>query len=226
MLPYMIKFALNDGQPNLPPARGFRSSRYVSTGYLSIHRFGVAFYSTEAPTAADFLANEKWTKQMRDYFVVMDKNKNGLWSQEDWTIWIDNLKKTVEMGATEEAKLRAVHGKFGAKLGATGPGVQLTQDQFVKAVAGFSSKKEENIALINEVNQAWFDVVDTNDDGTISLSEYTKILEACNMTADVAKIVFDSIDKNNNGKIEMEELLAVSHKFWFSLEPVLEGAVQ
>ena len=125
----------------------------------------------------------------------------------------------------KEAKLREVHTKFGAKLGVTGPGTALTVDEFMKSAADFSSKKEENSDFLTEVNQAWLDVVDTNKDGTISLSEYTKILEARNVTADVAKMVFDSIDANNNGKIELEELLGVSRKFWFSPEPVIDPVV-
>ena len=198
-----------------------RSSRYSAN-----HLIRSAFYSKEAPkTAADFLANETWARQMRDYFIVLDKNKNGLLSQEDWTIWIDNLKKAVEMDPKKEAKLREVHTKFGAKLGVTGPGTALTVDEFMKSAADFSSKKEENSDFLTEVNQAWLDVVDTNKDGTISLSEYTKILEARNVTADVAKMVFDSIDANNNGKIELEELLGISRKFWFSPEPVINPVV-
>ena len=170
------------------------------------------------PTAAEFLANEKWVQKMRQHFTVLDRNKNGFLSQEDWTSWVDNLSKIIKMGAKEEARLREVHVKFAAKLGATGPGVQVSVDQFVAAVADFSSKREENSAFLTEVNQAWFDVVDTNDDGTISLAEYTKILQACNMSAEVAEMIFKAVDKNNNGKAEFKELAAMGEKFWFSLE--------
>jgi Ca2+-binding EF-hand superfamily protein len=172
-------------------------------------------------TAAQLLANEKWCKKMQDYFVVLDRNKNGSLSQEDWAIMLEDHKKVAMMSADEEAKLRDVHLRLAAKLGATGPGVQVSRDQFLKAAAEFSSKKEENTPLVIEVNQAWFNAVDTNDDGTICLEEYTKILQASNMSAEVAKAVFDAIDTNNNGKIEVDELLAMSKNFWFSVDNVV-----
>ena len=58
-----------------------------------------------------------------------------------------------------------------------------------------------------------------------SLSEYSKTLQACNMGPEVAKAVFNAVDKNNDRKIDPKELVAMGEKFWFSLEPVVEGMI-
>ena len=63
-----------------------------------------------------------------EHFTVLDRNKNGFLSQEDWTLWVDNLKKIIMMKPDEEKKLRDIHVKFASLLGATGPGVQVKQD--------------------------------------------------------------------------------------------------
>lgn len=65
-----------------------------------------------------------------------------------------------------------------------------------------------------------FNVLDTNKDGTLSLEEYTKLLQSCNITdPEIAKAVFNGVDINNDGKIEIMELYEVSDKFWFTLDP-------
>ena len=53
----------------------------------------------------------------------------------------------------------------------------------------------------------FFDVLDTNRDGTISLVEYTKLFQSCNIPdPEIAKAVFDSIDADHDGKIQIKEL--------------------
>ena len=171
-------------------------------------------------TAEEYLANPIWVKKMRDHFNFMDKNKNGFLTQEELTSRADKLKKITGVKDEEEAKLREALVKLAVKLGATGPEVQIDQDGYVKAAAEFASKKEESTAILNEVNEAFFNCVDTNDDGTISVEEYGKVLQASNMKPEGAKVIFDLIDKNHNGKIEMKELVAISNAFYFSFDPV------
>ena len=68
--------------------------------------------------------------------------------------------------------------------------------------------------------------MDMNKDGIISLEEYTKLCEACNMTAEVAKMMFDMIDKNHDGKLELKEVLAITNKFWFDRNDVMLTQMQ
>ena len=82
----------------------------------------------------------------------------------------------------------------------------------------FASKEEENRPFVVELNKAWFEVLDTNDDGTINLEEYTKCIQASNFPPEAAKALFDAIDKNNNGKIETKELISKHVNFWFVID--------
>lgn len=177
----------------------------------------LAIQISKMPTPQEYLASPKWVEKMKQSFTILDRNKNGYLSQEDWTVLVDTLKKLVKMGPGEEEKLREVYVKYAAALGAK-PGVRLDVDDYLQSVAKFASNQEESRKLLAEVNKASFAVIDTNDDGTISLVEYTKICEASNMTADIAKATFDAIDKNHNGKVELKELAALDDKFWFSLD--------
>lgn len=177
----------------------------------------LAIQISKMPTPQEYLASPKWVEKMKQSFTILDRNKNGYLSQEDWTVLVDTLKKLVKMGPGEEEKLREAYVKYASALGAK-PGVRLDVDDYLQSVAKFASNQEESRKLLAEVNKASFAVIDTNDDGTISLVEYTKICEASNMTADIAKATFDAIDKNHNGKVELKELAALDDKFWFSLD--------
>lgn len=166
---------------------------------------------------------------MKEHFVILDRNKNGYLSQGDWTLWVDNLKKVIKMTPEEEATLRDCHVRLAAKLGATDPGVQVSEEEYLKNAAAFAASNDT--AFLAEINKAWYHVLDINDDGAISLDEYIKVMEACNMNAETAKTIFQFADKNNDGRIQIREMEALGEKFWnsfwFSTEPpAVEGGYQ
>ena len=152
---------------------------------------------------------------MKANFTVLDRNKNGFLALEDWMAWVDTLNKVLKPDPQDLEKLRDGYVKLASALGAK-PGVQLTQDQYLKGAAEFASNQEESRKLLAETEKATLVIMDTNKDGTISLEEYTKICEASKMGAEVAKFTFDAIDKNHNGKVELKELSAMGDRFWFA----------
>ena len=170
------------------------------------------------PTAEEFLASTKWVQKVVQHFHILDANKNGFLTQGDCTVMVTNIKKYIELSAENEAKLLRLLVEQCARLGVPDPDTRLSQEEYVKAAANFASKEEENRPFVVEINQAWFDVLDTNEDGTISLEEYTKCIQASNFPPEAAKALFDSIDKNHNGKIEVKELISQHVNFWFGIE--------
>ena len=130
-------------------------------------------------------------------------------------LWVDALK-TMNPDPQDIEKLRASSLKLAAALGAK-PGVQLSQEEFLKGAAEFAANKESR-KLLDEMGEAYYAVMDINKDGKLTLEEYTKVAEASNMPAESVKFYFDAMDKNHNGKIEVMEVVAMGHKFWFELE--------
>lgn len=174
-------------------------------------------------TPEQYLASPKWVDKMTKNFTVLDRNKNGYLSQEDYLAWVDTLNEVLKPDPKDLEQLRDGYVKLAAALGAK-PGVQLTKDQYLRGAAEFAANQEESRKLLAEMEKANFAVMDTNKDGTISLEEYTKICEASKMGAEVAKFTFDAIDKNHDGKVQLKELYAMGDRFWFDRdENVLEG---
>ena len=173
------------------------------------------------PTEQEFLGNKEWVKKIKEHFTYLDTNKNGFLSVEDWILMVDTLTAILGMAEEKVTPVREVHIKLAARLGAKS-GVQLTKEEFVKSAARFAENEDESRACLKEVTDALFDVLDTNRDGTLSLVEYTKLLQSCNIEdPEIAKAVFDSVDANHDGKIQIEELYEVSDKFWFTLDPLI-----
>ena len=173
------------------------------------------------PTEQEFLGNKEWVKKIKEHFTYLDTNKNGLLSVEDWILMVDNLKAILGMAEEKFKLVREAHINLASRLGAK-PGVQLTQEEFVQTAAKFAANEDESRACLKEVTHVLFDVLDTNKDGTISLVEYTKLLQSCNIPdPEIAKAVFDSIDADHDGKIQIKELYDLSKKFWFTLDSLI-----
>ena len=172
------------------------------------------------PTEQEFLENREWVMKIKEHFTYLDTNKNGFLSVKDWILMVDNLKAILGMAEEKFKTVREGHIKLASRLGAK-PGVQLTEEDFVKTAAKFAANEDESRACLKEVSDALFDVLDTNRDGTISLVEYTKLLQSCNVEdPEIAKAVFSSVDTDRDGKIQIQEFYDVSEKFWFTLDPL------
>ena len=173
------------------------------------------------PTEQEFLGNKEWVKKIKEHFIYLDINKNGFVSQEDWTLMVDNLRAILGMAEEKLKTVREVHIKLASRLGAK-PGLELTEEEFVKSAAKFAANEKDSRACLKEVTDALFEVLDTNKDGSLRLEEYTQLLQSCNITdPEVAKAVFNSVDLNRDGKIEVTELYEVSDRFWFTLNPLI-----
>ena len=175
-----------------------------------------------APTVKDFMNNEKWVARIKMGFDMIDINKNGTVEEEDWTRWIENIKRDVNPDAALLDKLKKAMGDYTAAVGVTS-GKKLNKDEYVKAMAEMAAaetarKAKGEKTLGNFVNDAWHDVVDKNHDGFITLDEFRTVMKACNATQEMADARFNAIDKDKNGKVERKELREAEEKFWYGLD--------
>ena len=105
----------------------------------------------------------------------MDTNKNGFLSQGDWTLWVDNIKDAMKISPEDEAALRDAHVQLAVELGATEPGVQVPQEEFLKNAATFAASGDKIKTFLAELTQIWYRVLDMNHDGFISRDEFHKV---------------------------------------------------
>ena len=175
----------------------------------------------------DYLKNEKWVKRIEGAFVLQDTNKNGYLSREEWFAVGKRLAEAVPHRPGELAAFHKVVDDFSNEFGMT-EGIQLDKDQYIQMAAAFAAKQMNAVmkgepSSVEKLDNALFDMVDRNHDGTISWEEYKTVMAASNIPEEAARAGFDMIDTNKNGKIEREEFTANNVKFWYNLEDPGDG---
>ena len=173
-------------------------------------------------TVDDYMNNEKWVTRMKASFDVVDINKNGAVDADDWKRWVDNIKTAVNPDAALLEKLNKAMIDYTTAMGVTAS-TKLNKDQYVKAMAELAVAENARRAkgettLRDAVNNAWYDVVDKNHDGSVTKDEFCTIMQACNVKPEVAEQRFNAIDTNKNGKIDRKELSEFQYKVWFGLD--------
>lgn len=103
-------------------------------------------------------------------------------------------------------------------------GKKVTKDEYLKNMAKMAVSQHakrirgEKVSLEN-LNDAMYDLLDTNHDGTVNLSEFKIVMNVvfgCN--AKEAEATFRRMDTSKNGKIERKTLTDYEMKFWFDLD--------
>lgn len=170
--------------------------------------------------SVDFTQNEKFMKRWGQYFDHADMNKNGYIDIDEMLKLSDNLVEnsnaTPEQVTTMLESLRLFWGAAGLV-----PGKKMNKEEFLKGSSLFVRAELMRRASGEEtfqkrVSKAMFDVIDANNDGTLSLPELTAFLKAWNHDENTAAVMFAIIDANKNGKIEVEEFIESQHKFWYT----------
>lgn len=173
-------------------------------------------------TVDDYMNNDKWVARIKASFDIVDLNKNGTVEMDDWKRWIENIKRDVNPDAKLVENLNTAMTNYTKAMGVT-EGIKLNKDQYVKAMAEMavseSAKRAKGEATLRDaVNTAWYDAVDKNHDGSVTLDEFRAIMKACNVKEEIADARFNAIDTNKNGKIDRKELAEFQYKFWFGLD--------
>ena len=173
-------------------------------------------------TVEDYLKNAKWVKRAGEFFDRCDFNKDGYLSREDWLLCVDNLAEVITDRPALIAKLREASLEFVAALGLT-EGVKVDRQKYLEclaalAVAEIARVKGGGKSLLWRLDNAMFDVVDTNHDGNVTFEEYNVLMKTSHFDLECAKATFALLDKNKNGKIDRNEFTSANFKFWFELD--------
>ncbi|KAJ7334561.1 hypothetical protein OS493_014885 [Desmophyllum pertusum] len=173
-------------------------------------------------TSVDLTKNKMWVNRMGEYFDSVDLNKNGYLTLDEILQWAANMRVMCKATNLEMTNLRIQLRQFWGAIGLR-PGVQMTKQAFVQGVNRLAReelerKRRGQKTLHEQVNNAFFDVMDINNDGTVTLDELKVMMKACDMDPSGADGWFDAADTNKNGKIERQELNMCEFDFWFRPE--------
>ena len=170
----------------------------------------------------DLNKNPVWVKRMEDYFDRLDLNKNGFLTIEEIEKWASKMHGLCKATPQEIENLGAKLREFWGEIGLL-PGKQLSKKEFIQGLSNLGRdelerKSNNEKTLYEKLNDAFYDVVDINNDGTVTLEEVSTVKKACDLDPKGAEAWFKMADKNKNGKIEREELNRCEFNFFFRPE--------
>ena len=153
--------------------------------------------------------------------VATDVDKDGYISREDFDMIVQRYK---EAGSTPEhiKKLQESFEKLYEIWGMTEDGVKLTLQEFEEM---FQDKLEKSYAYTDELYSGWFEQVDMNGDGKITLNEWNLHNTSLNISAENAKKSFEAMDANKDGIISVQEFIDYHTEFFFSAEDKLKSSI-
>ena len=156
---------------------------------------------------------------------------DGYVSLEDWMLWVENIEKDISPDSKLVDRLRKSMEEFCGPRGiGLTSGMKITRDIFVKDImvrfaVAEGSKKLRKDTLVFQMCDAWYDVVDTTDDGMVTIDEYKKAMKARNYDESVAEEAFTLLDKDKDGKVERFKMIESEFHFWFSTNGTPEKKV-
>jgi len=132
----------------------------------------------------------------------------------------DRMKQLVRAGNEDVEKMRKAIRVFFGAVGVTEKG--LGRDDWVEAHQVFAEAEREKRkrgeqSLIAQLANVYFDVLDTNGDGTVGLKELKTLMRAFQLPQEAACTFFDAADIDRRDRLERYEMHDLFHKFW--LEP-------
>jgi len=132
----------------------------------------------------------------------------------------DRMKQLVRVSDEDVEKMRKAIRIFFGACGVTEKG--LGREDWVEAHQVFAEAEREKRkrgeqSLIAESTNVYFDVLDTNGDGTVGLIELKTLMRAFQVPQEAACTFFDAAAVDKSGRLERNEIHDLLHKFW--LEP-------
>ena len=156
-------------------------------------------------------------KKMRTHFTRLDINKDGFITRSDYEEIAEKVAEFGKLSQEDAASVMSAFLEIADHLDLK-PGVKFTLEEVSQKVHKnvLCLPFDQNKDLCDHTYRMIFDAFDTNNDGHISLEEFTgvfyKILAPDIKKEDVLRS-FNILDTDSNGKISQEEFLAAAFEF-------------
>lgn len=125
--------------------------------------------------AVDLTKNLVWVGQMGAYFDSVDVDKSGTVDIGEFLQWAENMRELCKATDAEMVNLREQLKKFWGAMGLK-PGIEMTKEEFLQGMNRLAQdelhrKQRGEKTLHEQLNNAFFAVMDVNNDGTVTLDE-------------------------------------------------------
>ena len=173
-------------------------------------------------TVQDFLNSKSWCYKMEEFlFKKQDVDGDGCISEEDRKASQSRFMDYVQKQGVDKAALEANKAASEKYISTFGTGSdRVSKDDWLKKVAEIAAADQEMIKrgeepILSKNAGPFFDIMDTDKDGFLSLEDFKLGYTAIGWDAVSAEHSFKFLDKTNSGKVSRETVVNSSTDFWY-----------
>ncbi|CAH1799913.1 unnamed protein product [Owenia fusiformis] len=175
-----------------------------------------------------------WKSKAKTFFFRFDTDGDGLHTRRDYEEIVNRLTGYLKKSGSNPSDDRlqglkhtfidVVWSEFVAGNHDTGSNRKVTLQEFTTNVAKKLDEREYAEAVCKAISTHYFDIIDINSDGSISLKEYGDFMELFGVDPKHAPGAFESLDADCNNEISREEFFNAMQNFWLSMDDTGFGA--
>ncbi|MEV2274106.1 EF-hand domain-containing protein [Nocardiopsis sp. NPDC049922] len=150
-------------------------------------------------------------------FDTLDTDDDKTLTWDDYQRLVDRYAEGYSLDADDARaqEIRAAYLRLWEGLvGHAGDGTRLDRDAFVAAMHAASEDRSSS-NVTEGVAEAAFDLLDADDDGTVSEAEYVEYAEVLGVAVDTAWDRFKALDTDGDGFISREEFVLSARQYLF-----------
>ncbi|XP_018023387.1 sarcoplasmic calcium-binding protein [Hyalella azteca] len=161
--------------------------------------------------------SEFWLRKMRTHHVAMDVNKDGVVSWDDFEQMIKRFNETGLLKDEQKQSFEeAVKHVWEEEWGASGdPYAFIGQEQFIANMERAVNSDELRKKIARPLPY-FFQAVDHDGSGEISIDEFKLYFKCLGLTEEAAAAAFQAIDINSDGKLSLQEFVKLGRDFFLS----------
>ncbi|XP_047474754.1 sarcoplasmic calcium-binding protein-like isoform X2 [Penaeus chinensis] len=158
-----------------------------------------------------------WRQKMRTHHQVIDINKDGVVSWDDFEVLIARFTELGHLSPKEISKFRdALRHVWEEEWGASGdPYIFIGQEQFLMQMEHVVNTKSLRKRVASPLPY-FFNAVDRDGSGEISIEEFKIFYSCLGLSEQTAEESFASIDLNKDGKLSKKEFIKLGRDFFLT----------
>ena len=178
----------------------------------------------EGFTVEDFLTSKTWCSKMEMIaFKKADIDGDGFISEEDRKISESRLMKYAQEQNVDKKVMAANKAATESYINTFGTGSdRVSKEDWLKKVAEIAAADQEKIKrgeepLLPKTARTYFDMMDSDKDGFVSLEDFKLGAVATGQDATSAEQAFRAMDENNSGRVGLDDMIKFTHEFWYKI---------
>ncbi|MFI8825176.1 EF-hand domain-containing protein [Streptomyces sp. NPDC053431] len=166
-------------------------------------------------------------RKFQHRFDLLDTDRDGYIAEEDFAALAEQLVAAVGEPA-DGPKVRALRASKAhywtslSRLVPTDESGRISREAFVAGLAQSPDPKQVS-AMVRPSVEADLALADTDDDGVVDVSEFTRLYRSLGVPESEAAEIFRILDRDDDGELDLDEWLTAAMEFFTSTDPEAPG---